>query len=64
VAVGVAASLLTSRLLSSLLFGVTPHDAAVLGTTVTVLLATALIATLWPARRAARVDPASSLRTE
>jgi predicted permease len=64
VAVGVAASLLTARLLSSLLFGVRPHDAAVLGTTVTVLLATALIATLWPARRAARVDPASSLRTE
>jgi predicted permease len=61
---GVAASLLTARLLASLLFGVSPHDATVLGTTVTVLLTTALAATLWPARRAARVDPASSLRAE
>jgi predicted permease len=64
VAIGVVASLQTARLLSSLLFGVRPHDAAVLGGTVAVLFATALAATLWPARRAARIDPACALRME
>jgi predicted permease len=64
VLVGVGASLLTGRLLATLLFGVTPHDMVVLGSVVGLLLATALVANYWPARRASRVDPMSSLRAE
>ena len=55
---------LAARTLGALLFGVRPHDALVLTVTVTVLLTTALIAALSPARRAARTDPATALRGE
>jgi putative ABC transport system permease protein len=64
VAAGVAASLLTGRLLETLLFGVQPTDALVVAGAAGLLLATALAANYWPARRASRVDPMTSLRTE
>jgi putative ABC transport system permease protein len=64
VAVGLGASLLTGRLLDSLLFGVRPHDAVVMGGAAALLIAAALAANYWPARRAARVDPMAALRTE
>lgn len=63
-AIGLAGALVAGRYLGSLLFGVRPYDVTVLATAVSVLLATALIATLWPARRAARLDPVASLRGE
>jgi ABC-type antimicrobial peptide transport system permease subunit len=47
-----------------LLFGVRPLDAATLAGVVGVMLAATLIATAVPARRAARVDPATALRDE
>jgi putative ABC transport system permease protein len=50
--------------LESLLFGVTPLDPATYAITTGVLLATALCASLVPARRAARVDPIAALRVE
>jgi len=64
VAVGLLASLGASKLLASLLFGVSPHDALVLGGTGVILVLAAIVANLWPARRAARVDTVGLLRSE
>jgi putative ABC transport system permease protein len=63
-AAGLVLSLALSRLLSGMLFGVTPSDPATLaGVTGLVLLVTALAAFI-PARRASRVDPIVALRCE
>jgi predicted permease len=64
VAFGLAASVAVARLLGDALFGVSAHDATVLSFVTLVLLATALVANGLPARRAARIDPMQSLRTE
>jgi putative ABC transport system permease protein len=65
---GIAAGLLLSipsmRLLSALLYQVTPGDPMVPGTLALMLLAVALLAGYLPARRATRVDPLRTLRTE
>ncbi len=64
VVIGIMASLGLLRLLSSLLFGVTPTDPFVLGVVSLVLVTVALAASYLPARRAMRVDPVSALRNE
>jgi hypothetical protein len=64
VAGGVAGSLAVTRLLGDALFGVSARDAGVLVTVTAVLAATALLANGVPARRAARIDPMRSLRTD
>ncbi len=64
VVAGVAASLGVGRLMESLLFGVQPHDVLILTGAAGVILTAALLANLLPARRAARVDPMTSLRAE
>jgi predicted permease len=64
IVVGVGASLGVARLLETLLFGVAPHDALILSAAVTVLVLAAMVANVLPARRAARVDPMTSLRAE
>ena len=61
---GLAGTLAAARLLSGLLFGVPAHDVQVMATAALVLLGTALLVNLAPARRAARVDPMQSLRAE
>jgi putative ABC transport system permease protein len=61
---GLAASMGAAHLLATLLFGVSPHDTAVLSAAIVILLGTAAVANLLPARRAARVDPMKSLRVE
>ncbi len=63
-AAGLAASLFTARVMSSLLFNVEPRDATVLAAAPVVLLAVAVLACYIPARRAARVDPVVALRLE
>jgi ABC-type antimicrobial peptide transport system permease subunit len=64
VALGVTAALLLTRVLRSLLFGVSTTDPAVFGAIVVLLSVTAWIATYLPARRATRVDPLVALRDE
>ncbi|HYT74557.1 MAG TPA: FtsX-like permease family protein, partial [Vicinamibacterales bacterium] len=64
VAGGLVASIFIARLLGDALFGVSGHDAGVLSFVTLVLFGTALLANGFPARRAARIDPMRSLRTE
>jgi len=63
VLVGVSAALALSGLIRSQLFGVTPFDPATIGMVVLVLLASAFIASLLPALRAARIDPVNTFRS-
>jgi predicted permease len=64
IGIGVPAALALTRLLSSLLYGVTPTDPLVLGGAVASLFAVALGAAAQPAWRAVRVDPLVALRHE
>jgi predicted permease len=64
VVVGVGSALGLSRLLASFLFGVKPRDLAVFIAVPLVLSAVSFVAVWLPARRAARVDPATALRAE
>ena len=63
-AVGVAAALGASRLLSSQLFNVSPTDPLTIAAVVITLVAVALVASVIPARRAAAVDPTRALQWE
>lgn len=62
--VGVGAALGTGRLVAGLVPGLGAADPASLAVTAAVLLATAAVAALLPARRAARLDPAAAIREE
>jgi putative ABC transport system permease protein len=64
VAFGVAAALALTRVMGSLLYGVSPTDAASLGAVVALLVTVAAASSYAPARRATRVDPAVALRGE
>ncbi len=64
VAVGVPAALLAARPLASLLYGLETTDAATVAAGVSVLAATAMLASYIPARRASRIDPTVALRNE
>ena len=63
-AIGLAGAFSISRVLRSLLHGVSPTDPVTFIVVSVVLLAVALLACLVPARRATRVDPIIALRTE
>ena len=64
VVVGVGAALGLTRLVKSMLYGVTPNDPTTLVAGVALLLAVAVAATWIPARRAAGVQPMEALRHE
>src|SRR2546425_5833460 len=63
-AIGMLAALALTRVIRSLLYGVTPTDPATFTVVSLLLVAIALLACWLPARRAARVDPMEALRYE
>jgi putative ABC transport system permease protein len=63
VAVGAPLALLATRLTSSLLIGIAPWNPVALAVATAVLVLAVVGATLVPARRATRVEPAAALRT-
>jgi predicted permease len=62
--IGLAIALAGARLLDSLLYGISPHDAYTFALVPVFLIAVACGASYWPARAAARTEPAAALRTE
>jgi ABC-type antimicrobial peptide transport system permease subunit len=63
-AAGLGLSLLSTRLLAGLVYGVTPTDPATLAGAVLALAAAASLASWLPARRATRIDPSRALRLD
>jgi len=61
-AIGLIAAGGLTRLISTLLFGISPRDPATFAAIAVILLAVALAACVGPALRAARVDPVTTLR--
>jgi putative ABC transport system permease protein len=64
IALGLAASVATTRLLARQIWNVSPFDPMAFGAVSLILVAAGLQACVWPALRAARIDPITALRTE
>jgi predicted permease len=62
--IGIPAALVAGHLMASQLYGVTEYNPLVIGVTMAVLGAVALVAAALPARRAAGVEPMEALRAE
>jgi putative ABC transport system permease protein len=61
---GAGTALVLTPMIASLLFGIAPSDPASLAAAVSVVASAALVATYFPARRAARLDPVVTLRAD
>jgi predicted permease len=64
IVLGTLAALVTTRVLASLLYGISPFDPAAYAMACGLLLAVACLANLLPALSAARIDPLRALKTE
>jgi len=64
IVIGLGLALVTSRLLTALLFQVSPTDPLSLGVACVVLLGVAAAAAYLPARRATSIDPVQALRAD
>ena len=64
VLLGLGAAVAVTRLMESLLFGITPLDPIAFATMPLVLAVAAWLATYLPARRAMAVDPVETMRAE
>ena len=64
IVLGLAAFLALARLLASFLYEISPTDLGAIATATAILIAAGLLATLIPARRASRIDPAVVLREQ
>jgi predicted permease len=62
--IGVAAALAISRLVRTLLFGLTPYDSAALAAAVGLMILVSAVAAYLPAMRASRVAPLIALRND
>jgi len=61
---GLLASVAIGRVIESMLFGISPRDLATYAIVITMIVGGALAACLFPARRAASIDPVVTLRAE
>ena len=64
IAIGLPCAIAAGRLAQTLLFGLSPSDPWTIGGAALTLVAVAVMASIWPARRAAAVNPMVALRCE
>jgi putative ABC transport system permease protein len=64
IAIGMVSAWLLTRIIRSLLFGISPMDPVVFISVALLLAGIALLACVIPARRAAKIDPMEALRYE
>jgi ABC-type antimicrobial peptide transport system permease subunit len=64
IVLGVVAAAATTRLMAAMLFGVTPTDPLTFAAIAGILMSIAVAGSYIPARRATRVDPIATLRSE
>jgi predicted permease len=64
VAIGVLAAFMLTRLMSNMLYKISPHDPLAFGSAIAVITIASLAACFFPAWRATRIDPVQALREQ